>query len=145
MNARVNFNPLQHLYGRQKLGQEAADECALVMLLSLDAAKRGAGTMHQSNQLCLYLLTALRIWGRTKKTGLHAEAVKGWHALVSACQRPTERLDLTTGEYMALRGALNRFINLLPQIELAIFTEALDAAYNHMDGIEASQKNRENT
>lgn len=128
MRARVNTNPLQRLYGKQKLGQEAADECALVMLLSIDAAKRGRATGRISNNLALYLLTAVSIWHRTGKTGLYQEAATAWEQFSKACARPTQLLDLTTGEYKAIRAALAHFIDALPMIELATFTEALGLA-----------------
>lgn len=140
MGSRLDTNPLMRLIGRQKLGQEDADRYALVMLLSLDAAKRGKAPGRLANNLCLYMLTAIRIWHLAKKKAPYDEAVKAWAALTKACQRPTELLDLTTTEYGALRRALGRFINTLPQIELATFTEALTAASNEMGGIEATNQ-----
>lgn len=128
MGARLDTNPLARLYGKQKLGQEAADECALVMLLSLDAAKRGRATGRIANNLALYLLAAVSIWHRTKRAGFYNEAAAAWDQFSKACARPTELLDLTTGEYQAIRVALGRFVDALPNIELAVFTETLELA-----------------
>lgn len=140
MGSRLDLNPLARIYGKQKLGQEAANECALVMLLSIDAAKRGMAPGRMANNLCLYMLTALRIWHVAGNKALYDEAVKGWAALTKACARPTELLDLTTTEYTAIRRALGRFINLLPQIELATFTDALTMASREMGGYNAGQE-----
>lgn len=140
MGARLDTNPLLRLIGRQKLGQADADKHALIMLLSLDAAKRGQGTGRISNMLCTYMLMAIRIWHLSGKKALYDEAVKGWAALTKACQRPTELLDLTTTEYSALRRALGRFISLLPQIELATFADALAEAEQEMNCIATPQE-----
>lgn len=146
MGSRLDTNPLMRLIGRQKLGQEAADEYALVIFLSLDAAKRGKATGRMANNLCMYMLTAIRIWHYTGKSTLYADAVKGWDALTAACKRPTELLDLTTGEYTALRRALGRFIALLPQIELATFTDALARADREMSNVaQPEEQSKEHT
>jgi hypothetical protein len=130
---QIDTNPLAHLYGKQKVGQEGADECALIMLIALDAAKRGRATAHLSNSLALYLLAAVALWHKTNRTGLYREAVTAFEMLAKACRRPTELLDLTTGEYTAIRGALAQFIRVLPLLELNLFTTVLTTAQRTID------------
>lgn len=136
MNARVNFNPIAHLIGRQRIGEDDAQPHALVMLICLDAAKRGKAPAHLSNMLCIYLLGAIRIWHTSGKKALYTEAVAAMQALITACRRPTELLDLTTGEYAALRRGVVRFVDLLPQVELAKFSEAMKLAEAEMNRID---------
>lgn len=143
MGARMNFNPIAHLIGRQKIGDEDAAPHALIMLISLDAAKRSKGPPHLSNLLSMYLVAAIRIWHISKKKALYDEAVKAFEALIAACRRPTDLLDLTTTEYAALRRGVSRFVDLLPQIELGVFSDAMRMADAELNRVDQANKNKE--
>ena len=130
---QIDTNPLAHLYGKQKVGQEGADECALIMLIALDAAKRGQANAHLSNSLVLYLLAAVALWHKTNRTGLYRDAVNAFEMLAKAARRPTQLLDLTTTEYTTIRAALAEFMRVMPMLELNLFTSVLATAQRSIE------------
>lgn len=122
-------NPIVRLVEKQKVGRADADQIALPVLISLDAAKRAAATPVLANNLTKHLLIALAIWNRLAPSKpQYAHAVAGFNALVKACQRPTELLDLTTTEYKEIRTAVNEYLRALPQIEIGVMSWACKLA-----------------
>ncbi|TFW15949.1 hypothetical protein [Duganella callida] len=127
MSGRDGFvlNPLALLAGKQLVGQEEGDKTALLVLIALDAAKRGAAPASLANTLTEHLLTSAAIWSQQGNRRLYDVAVEAWMALGKACARPTALLDLTTGEYLAIRRAIGFYVRALPRLEVG----ALAAAY----------------
>jgi len=126
MGARQTFvaNPLDVLAAKQVVGQEDADATALVVLIALDAAKRGLAPVHLTNVLTEHLLTAAAVWSQMGNRKLYDVSVKAWYAQVNACARPTALLDFTTGEYAAIRLAISHYVRALPVLEVGTLAAA---------------------
>ncbi len=124
--------PVMVLIGKQLVGAEVAEEIELPLLLCLDGAKRGMATAGMSNTITEHLLTAVVIWTRMNNRGLYDEAVAGWNALVKASARPTQLLDLTTGEYKAIRAAVAHFVRALPRVEVQLLSYASQVAQDEL-------------
>jgi hypothetical protein len=121
----IHFDPLMLLGAKRRVEADDADQIALLVLIALDAAKRGAAPTSLANTLTEHLLASAAVWSQSGNRKLYVVAVEAWTALRSACARPTEMLDLTTGEYKAIRIAISFYVRALPQIE----TGALAAAH----------------
>lgn len=127
MNARQGFERtvFDTIAAKQKVGKEDADKIALVVLISLDAAKRAQAPAHLADVLTRHLMMATVLWTRLPGcTHQYKVAIEGWDALVKACRRPTQLLDLTTREYQAIRQAINYYLRALPQLELGALVHA---------------------
>lgn len=121
----VNINPLEILAGKQKVGREEANKIALPVLISLDAAKRGQATARLANNLTEHLIIAITVFSKAGNRPLYDCAAKAWLALCKACARPTDLLDLTTGEYAAIRVAIAYYLRALPNLEMCVFSYAV--------------------
>lgn len=132
-NQRTIHNPLRLLAGKTVLGKAVADEVALPVLISLDAAKRAQAPASLANILTQHLLIATVIWTSLKNRPVYDATVKAWDALRKAADRPTQLLDLTTGEYEAIRKALSYYVRALPQVELKTFTYAGEVALRELN------------
>jgi len=130
---RTVHNPLRLLAGKTALGQEVANEVALPVLISLDAAKRAQATPALANILTQHLLMATVIWTSLSNRPVYDATVKAWEALKKACERPTQLLDLTTGEYKAISKALSYYVRALPQVELKTFAYAGEVALRELN------------
>lgn len=126
MGARQTFvaNPLEVLAAKQVAGQEDADATALVVLIALDAAKRGLAPVHLTNVLTEHLLTAAAVWSQMGNRKLYDAAVVAWQAQCKACARPTALLEFTTGEYAAIRLAISHYVRALPVLEVGTLAVA---------------------
>ncbi len=130
---RITHNPLRLLAGKTALGQEVANQVALPVLISLDAAKRSRAPASLANILTQHLLIATVIWTSLKNRPVYDSTVAAWDALKKACERPTQLLDLTTGEYQAIRKALSYYVRALPYVELKTFTYAGEIALRELN------------
>lgn len=130
---RINRNPFALIAGKQLVGESDAAAIEFPLLTCLDAAKRGAATGRQSNTIAQHVLQATVIWARMGNRALYDEAVAAWDAISRACARPTEALDLTTGEYKAIRKALGHYIRALPRLEVALLSYACMTAVAAME------------
>ena len=136
MSARQTFvaNPLDVLAAKQVVGREDADATALVVLIALDAAKRGLAPVHLTNVLTEHLLTAAAVWSQMGNRKLYNEAVIAWQAQCKACARPTALLDLTTGEYAVIRLAIGHYVRALPVLEVGTLAAAHSKATRELYG-----------
>lgn len=122
------LNPLTLLAGKQLVGQEEGDKTALLVLIALDAAKRGAAPGALANTLTEHLLTSAAVWSHQGNRRLYDKAVLAWTALRKTCARPTELLDLTTGEYAAIRLAISYYVRALPKLEVGALAVGYEKA-----------------
>lgn len=134
MGARQTFvaNPLDLLAAKQAVGREDADATALVVLIALDAAKRGMAPASLANTLTEHLLTSAAIWSQQGNRRLYDKSVLAWTALRKACARPTALLDLTTGEYAAIRLSIAYYVRALPKLEVGVLAVAYDKALRQL-------------
>lgn len=107
---------------------DTVDQLALAVLLALDAAKRGAAPAAVANTLTEHLLTSVAIWSQTGNKPLYLAGAKAWQALIKACARPTAMLDLTTGEYAAIRKSISYYVRALPKLEIGVLVHAQSRA-----------------
>lgn len=134
MSARQTYlgNPLDLLIGKQVIEQEDAEKIAILVLVSLDAAKRGMAPASLANTLTEHLLASAAIWSQKGNKRLYDKAVLAWNALRKACARPTALLDLTTGEYAAIRLAISYYVRALPMIEVGALATAHQKALDQL-------------
>ena len=114
---------------KQRIDPDVVYDVSMAVWLALDAAKRGAAPAGAANTLTEHLLTSAAIWSQMGNAPLYAVSVKAWNALVKACARPTDLLDLTTGEYAAIRPAIDNYVRALPKLEVGVMTRAQDKAF----------------
>ena len=134
MGARQTFvaNPLDVLAAKRLIEFEDADKIALLVLIALDAAKRGQAPASLANTLTEHLLTSAAIWSQQGSRRLYDKSVLAWTALRKACARPTALLDLTTGEYAAIRLSIAYYIRALPKLEVGVLAVAHDKALRQL-------------
>lgn len=125
-------NPLEVLAARRKIEKEDADKIAMLVLVALDAAKRGAAPASLANTLTEQLLTSAAVWSMKGNAALYKTSVKAWNALLKACARPTVLLDLTTGEYAAIRVAIANYVKALPLLDAGTLATAHDKAIRQL-------------
>jgi hypothetical protein len=113
---------------KQKVDPDDVYNVQMAVLLALDAAKRGAAPAGMANTLTQHLLTSIAIWSQTGNRPLYLAGAKAWDALRKACARPTQLLDLTTGEYAAIRAAISVYVRALPKLEIGVLTRAQQKA-----------------
>jgi hypothetical protein len=128
------LNPLVLLEAKQLVGQEEGDKTALLVLIALDAAKRGAAPASLANTLTEHLLTSAAIWSQQGNRPLYEKAVVAWTVLLKACERPTELLDLTTGEYASIRLAISYYVRALPLLEVGALAAGYAKALQQLRG-----------
>lgn len=114
---------------KQRIDPDTVDQLATAVLLALDAAKRGAAPPGMANTLTEHLLTSIAIWSQLGSKQQYAVGVKAWNALRKACARPTAFLDLTTGEYSAIRLAISLYVRALPKLEIGTLIAAQGKAF----------------
>lgn len=124
--------PMEVIQRKAKLAQEDVDEICLVILLALDAAKRGLAPHSLSNTLCEHLFASAILWKTAGNKALMDRAQDAWDAMAKACARPGDKLALTTKEYQALRVAFGYFLRNLGKIEAGKLVDAYGAARKHM-------------
>lgn len=134
MSAPRMIDPLALIAAKRKIEPDLADQLALAALLALDAAKRGAAPAPVANTLTEHLLTSVAIWSQQGNKPLYAAGAKAWQALIKACARPTVLLDLTTGEYAAIRLAIGYYVRALPMLEIGVLVAAQQKALQRLRG-----------
>jgi len=122
------LDPLAILAMKRHIDTDTCDQVAMVVLLAIDAAKRGAAPAPVANTLTEHLLTSVAFWAQTGNKRLHEAGVKAWEALRKAKARPTALLDLTTGEYAAIRLAVSYYVRALPRLEIGVLVMAQQSA-----------------
>lgn len=130
---KPNINPLILVAAKQKVGKEDADLMALPVLVHFDAAKRGQCTAAGANHLTMHLIVAAYIAAQTKSKAFYDCVQRAYGALMSAAERPTTALDLTTGEYKTMRAAIALYVRALPNVEVWLMNEASKHAVGVME------------
>lgn len=125
---RQRLTPLMLIAAKQRIGQEDADFIELPIWIHLDAAKRGQEPAQGQQHLYMHLLAAQMIAARLQNRVMYDATVAANDALMKASQRPTELLDLTTGEYKAIRKAFSMYFRFLPMMECGIVDRACSEA-----------------
>lgn len=116
--------PIARLAGKQRVGQEDADDLTLPTLIYLDAAKRGSCPHAGYNSLATTLLAAASIASQTGSKRFYDLVNGAYQMLVKAGLRPTALLDLTTTEYQVIRSALAWYVRSLPAVEVGVLSRA---------------------
>jgi len=129
---RDRRDPLMVIAGKTKIQPEDVDAIALPILIALDAAKRGKAPNSLSNTLARNMLAAAYIMTKNGNKAMYDTVANAWTALKSACERPTQLLDLTTKEYQALRKGVSTYLRTLPHIEAAMLVGAYKLADERM-------------
>lgn len=124
--------PMEVIQRKSKLAQDGVDEISLVILLALDAAKRGKAPHSLSNTLCEHLLASYALWKRVGNEALAKRSVEAWDALTAACNSPGHLLALTGKEYTALRIAFGYFLRNLSKIDAGKLVDAYGTARKEM-------------
>lgn len=127
------INPLAVVGGKQRVGQETADEVALHVLCQLDAAKRGKCTYDGALSLSRNLVMAQVIASYTQSRTFYDLTAKAILSLAKACGRSNEPVSLTTGEYLAIRQASYWYLRALPDVASAMFAGAARQAQSQID------------
>lgn len=122
------MNPFELIALKQKVGQEYADEVAMFVLVRFDAAKRGLLGAVDYNFISRHLVQAQYIFARLKAPTQLALAKAAGMAWGKAGERQTALLDLTTGEYNAVRAGLRAYLGALPRIECNTYLQACNVA-----------------
>lgn len=118
------INPLVLVAKKQKVGQEDADIIALPVLCWFDAAKRGQRNAAGCNHLTTHLIIAAFIASATRSKTFYECVDRAYKELIKAASRPTDLLDLTTGEYASLRSAFSMYLRALPNVEVGVLNRA---------------------
>lgn len=130
-----HVSPLYRLAGKQLVGQDDADTIAMQLLIFFDAAKRGQLANNGHEFITKHLIIASFVAARTKSKAFHDQVLTGYNALKKASDRPTELVALTTGEYQAMRTALDWYLKALPTVEIGLMNAACMVAAERL-GIE---------
>jgi hypothetical protein len=120
----VKFNPLHVFARKQTVGKDDAEAVALPVMVYLDAAKRGECPHAGANHLALHLIMASYIAQQKKARPFYDQVMAAYYALKKASERPTELLDLTTGEHRAISKALRTYLSSLPSMEIGLLSDA---------------------
>ena len=119
---------------KQRISEEDVFMIRMAVMTALDGAKRRAATGRMANTLSLHLLTACGIWSQMGNKPLYDEGARAWRAHSNALQRPTDLLDLTTGEYAAIKLAIRHYVLALPKLEVGVFNRAQAKALAELEG-----------
>lgn len=104
------------------------DELSLRVLIALDTAKRSQCPPGLANFMTMHLIMAVAIGSQQRNKTFQNMCMKAYDALFKASQRPTQLLNLTTGEYSTIRRAVHYYLAHLPHVELGLFTFASNHA-----------------
>lgn len=130
----IPCSALDLLNFKQKVGEEDAQAIAMPIMIHLDCAKREACTAAGANFLTKHLIIASYIAARKQSQRFHDQVTKAYAALGKASARPTELLDLTTGEYKAIKLAIKTYLLALPNVEVGILNDASNATQELLNG-----------
>lgn len=121
---KAQHNTLLLFGAKQLVGQADADAIALPLMIHLDAAHRDAGTDAGCNFMARHLIVASLIAARTRSQAFYEQVQEAFAMLKKSAARDTKRIDLTTGEYTALRAAFAVYLQALPKVEVGLMAEA---------------------
>lgn len=133
IGARHVVTPLAIIGGKQKVGKDASDEVAQLVLCHFDAAKRGQCDSGGAHVLSANLVMAQCIAAWTQSRAFYDRTAKAILQLGRACARQPELVSLTTGEYRDIREALSWYLRALPNVESAMFAKAEQRAHEVLD------------
>lgn len=119
MKNRASITPLLIMQAKRLVHPDDVQITTFQVLAALDAAKRSQGTNQNCNLMTEHLLIACSIWTKLKNRTVYDKTVMAWNALLKAAERPTELLNLTTGEYKLLSYAFSAYLKQLPKVEIA--------------------------
>lgn len=102
--------------GTMRVGRVAADKVMLPIYIHLDAAHRGQGNDNACNQLAIFVVTLQVLSSFLNKRGLYDVTCDAYTALHKASKRPGP-LAFTTGEYKAIRSAVNELDKVVHLLE----------------------------
>lgn len=131
-------HPLVLIAKKQRVGVDDAAQIELPVLIHLDAAKRGRGTDAGANFLTKHIVIASHIAARTKSREFFDRMQAAGNALNKAMRRPTKELDLTTGEYQAVRNGIAWYLRSLPNVEVGVLNEGCKVAAMALGEMEAA-------
>ena len=120
---------------KAKIKREDANEIALRVLISLDAAKRSRCPPALANFLTKHLVMAVAIGSQMRNQTFYNLCMKAYTELFKASQRDTVDLDLTTKEYMVIRRAVAHYTNYLPNVEVGLLNFASSHAEKVLRGV----------
>jgi hypothetical protein len=133
---RMRLTPLMAIAAKSRLPQEEADTIALLVLICLDAVKRGAASNALANTLTEHMATAQALWAGMRNRPLWEQACASWKLWCKACNREPERpIALTTGEYNAVRTTVSFYLRSLPQVEVGQLVHAKQTADRFLKSI----------
>lgn len=125
-------NTLLVFAAKKPVPQEIVDKYIWDLMIAIDAAKLGRATNRMCNVMQMHLTAGCTIWAKQKNRKKYEECKLGWNALLKAANRPTDTLDLTTGEYKQIRAAISNYVLALPKMEVGDLTYAINLAYGTM-------------
>jgi hypothetical protein len=96
--------------GRLRVTKEEFDDISLLVLLALDAAKRGEANNAMVNRLLEHVLTAYTLWTKTRNDVLMRRGYAGYLALQSACAKYPSKLRLAGTEYRDVRNVVSAYL-----------------------------------
>ena len=135
-------NPLAIMKGKRPLDAYIKWLTTFQVLAALDAAKRSQGTNQNCNTLTENLMIACGIWSKIQNKKQYDIAALAWEALSKAADRPTDLLDLTTGEYKTIQKAIVAYIRQLSVVEVGVYAYATINAQTSLHGREHNEKGR---
>jgi hypothetical protein len=80
----------------------------------------------------------MHIAARTKSRAFYNLMHSAGEALNKAMRRPTEQLNLTTGEYQAIRTGVSWYLRSLPSVEVGALNEACMVAARALGELKAA-------
>lgn len=133
---RMRLTPLMAIAAKSRMPQEEADTISLIVLICLDAVKRGAAPNALANTLTEHLATAQAMWAGMKNRPLWEQACAAWKLWCKACNREPERpIVLTTGEYNAVRITVGFYLRSLTMVEVGQLEAAKQTADRFLKSI----------
>lgn len=136
MKHRQAINPLEVIAMHQKVGKDDADQIQLPVLIHFDAAKRGQGTADSANFLTKHIVIALILGSKSGNRAFYDLAGHAYDAMHKACERQTEYLDFTTGEYQAMRKWIEAYFKAMPAVSVGMMNYACQEAQKKLDALD---------
>lgn len=129
-------NPLatiKTIAGKQRVGDEMAEQVSMIVLCHFDAAKRSQCTMDGAEILSTNLVMAQCIAAWTQSRAFYDRTAKAILQLGKACARSAGVVSLTTGEYHDIKAAIAWYLRALPSVESGMFAGAAVKAHAVLD------------
>lgn len=136
MKRKELINPIAALAGHQKVGREDTDAIALPVLIHFDAAHRGKGSAESANFLTRHILIAMTIGSKSGNRAFYDLCGGAYDALRNACNRQTEFLAFTTGEYQAMKRWIGAYFRVMPTCTVMLMNYAAQNAQRICDDLD---------